>query len=146
VAVLPEDLWAKLHEIAGRVYLWETYSRSIAEYLTLRGVPTHRINPEFSSERLVWWAKDEVDDFNKAHPDKPKIQSHDFRKRAVTEAHRAGLDIDTAAAGVGMSPATARAYYLALDQAKAAAAVAAKIGGTLRPKKANASLTTPDAS
>jgi hypothetical protein len=91
--------------------------------------------PEFDPERLVWWAKDEVDDFNKSRPGRPKIQSHDFRKRAITEAHWAGLDMDTAAACVGMSISTARRYYLAIDQHKAAAAVAAKIGGALRPKK-----------
>jgi len=59
---------------------------------------------KFDPERLCWWAKDEVDDFNKAHPDMPKLKSHDFRKRAVTEAHRAGLDVDTAAAVVGILP------------------------------------------
>jgi integrase len=134
VAVLPADLFARLQAAAGPTYLWERYATDIGQYLERRGVPTHRVNPEFNPERLVWWAKDEVDDFNKAHPDRPKIKSHDFRKRAVTEAHRAGLDVDTAAAGVGMSSSTARAYYLALDQQKAAAAVTAKIGSVLRPK------------
>lgn len=139
VAVLPEDLWQRLRAVGGKTCLWESYARDIVKYLKLRGVPTHRVNPEFDPERLVWWAKDEVDDFNKANPDKPKIQSHDFRKRFVTEGHRAGLDVDTVAAGVGMTVANARRYYLALDEEKAAATVVAKIGGTLRPKKANAS-------
>lgn len=62
------------------------------------------------------------------------VKSHDFRKRAVTEAHRAGLDVDTAAAAVGMSPSTARGYYLAMDQEKAAAQLAQKLANTLRPK------------
>jgi integrase len=92
------------------------------------------VNPVFDPMRLGWWAKDEMDDFNKAHPGEPRIKSHDFRKRAVTEAHRAGLDVDTAAAAVGMSPATARAYYLAIDQEKAAAVLSAKLAGTLRPQ------------
>ncbi len=139
VAVLPVDLWLELRTVAGKTYLWESYTRDMAKYLELRGVPTHRINPEFSPERLVWWAKDEVDDFNKANPDKPKIQSHDFRKRFVTEGHKAGLDVDTVAAGVGMTVATARRYYLALDDEKAAATVVAKIGTTLRPKRPDAS-------
>lgn len=136
VAVLPADLHERLRTVAGPIFLWERYASDIGQYLERRGVPTHRINPVFSPERLVWWAKDEVTDYNEAHPDRPKIKSHDFRKRAVTEAHRAGLDVDTAAAGVGMSPATARAYYLALDQQKASAAVTAKIGALLRPKPA----------
>jgi|GEM_PF-5873634 len=135
VGVLPADLFAKLTAIAGTTFIWESYSSEIAKYLELRGVPTHRINPEFSPKRLVWWAKDEVDDFNKSRPDKPKIQSHDFRKRLVTTAHAEGLDVDKAAAAAGMTPATARAYYLALDQQKAATVVAAKIGQKLRPTK-----------
>jgi integrase len=135
VGVVPEDLFEKLQAIAGETYLWESYAKHLAKYLELREVPTHRINPTFSPARLVWWAKDEVDDFNKSRPDKPKIQSHDFRKRAITEAHAEGVDVDEAAASYGMSSATARAFYLALDQAKAAAAVAAKMGGKLRPKK-----------
>jgi integrase len=136
IAVLPADLFKMLKRMAGRVYLWESYVSDIGRYLALRGVPTHRINPTFDPERLCWWAKDEVDDFNEARPDQPKLKSHDFLKRAVTEAHRAGLDVDTAAAAVGMSPSTARAYYLAMDQEKAAAELAAKLADTLRPKKA----------
>jgi integrase len=138
VAVLPADIFAKLKKLAGPVYLWECYAADIPKYLKLRGVPTHRVVPEFDPERLCWWAKDEVDDFNKAHPDKPKLKSHDFRKRAVTEAHRAGLDVDTAAAAVGMSASTARGYYLAMDQDKAAAQMAAKLADTLRPGKPTA--------
>ncbi|MBX9581044.1 MAG: site-specific integrase [Gemmataceae bacterium] len=138
VGVLPPDLFAKLKAMAGRVYLWESYADELPKYLKLRGVPTHRVNPAFDPGRLCWWAKDEVDDFNKAHPDKPKLKSHDFRKRAVTEAHRAGLDVDTAAAAVGMSPSTARGYYLAMDQEKAAGELAAKLADTLRPGKPSA--------
>jgi len=133
IAVLPPDLFASLKKLAGPVWLWESYASEMPKYLALRGVPTHRVNPVFDPERLNWWAKDEVDDFNKAHPGAPKIQSHDFRKRAITEAHRAGLDLDTAAAGVGMSTTTARTYYLALEQEKAATEVAAKLGHILRP-------------
>lgn len=136
VAVVDADLFAKLRAIAGPTYLWESYATELAKYLVKREVPTHRINPEFSPERLVWWAKDEVDDFNKSRPDQPKIQSHDFRKRYVTEGHKAGVSVDTVAAGAGMSPATARGFYLALDQQAAAAAVAAKLASVLRPKKA----------
>ncbi|MCE9560514.1 MAG: tyrosine-type recombinase/integrase [Planctomycetes bacterium] len=138
VAVLPADLFKKLTALAGRTFLWESYASDIGQYLKLRGVPTHRINPEFDPERLVWWAKDEVDDFNKSRPEQPKIQSHDFRKRFVTEAHKAGTDVDTAAAAAGMSPATARGYYLALDQQTASEGVSAAIGETLRPKKPSA--------
>jgi len=104
VAVLPGDIFAKLKALAGPVYLWQSYAADLPKYLKLRGVPTHRVVPKFDPERLCWWAKDEVDDFNKAHPDMPKLKSHDFRKRAVTEAHRAGLDVDTAAAVVGILP------------------------------------------
>ncbi|MFO0798591.1 MAG: site-specific integrase, partial [Gemmataceae bacterium] len=136
VAVLPADLFANLKKLSGPVYLWESYATDLPKYLKLRAVPTHRVVPEFDPERLCWWAKDEVDDFNKAHPDKPKLKSHDFRKRAVTEAHRAGMDVDTAAAAVGMSPSTARGYYLAMDQEKAAAQLAEKLASTLRPSQA----------
>jgi len=134
VAVLPPDLFAALQRLAGPKYLWERYATEIVGYLERRDVPTHRVNPVFDPQRLAWWAKDEIDDFNRAHPDDPKIKSHDFRKRAVTEAHRAGLDVDTAAAAVGMSAATARGYYLSIDQEKASAILSAKLAGTLRPQ------------
>lgn len=135
VGVLAPDLFQKVKSVAGPTFVWESYATEIAKFLTLRGVPTHRVNPTFDPARLTWWAKDEVDDFNKARPGQPKIQSHDFRKRYVTLSRDAGVDVDDAAAGAGMSPATARAHYLALDQAKAAATVAAKIGAKLRPRR-----------
>lgn len=135
VGVLDADLFEKVKALAGKTYVWESYATDIRKYLELRGVPTHRTSPEFSPDRLVWWAKDEVDDFNKSRPDKPKIQSHDFRKRFITEAHKEGEDVDNAAAAAGMNPATARAYYHALDQEAAAASVSSKIGSKLRPKK-----------
>lgn len=138
VAVLPADLYQSLKKLAGRIYLWESYPTRLGEYLKRRGVPTHRIVPKFDPQRLAWWAKDEVDDFNREHPESPRMKSHDFRKRAVTEAHRAGLDVDTAAAAVGMSPATARAYYLSIDQERAAATLTARLADTLRPGKASA--------
>ena len=90
--------------IAGKTWLWKNYANLIGSYLKLRGVPTHRINSEFSPSRLVWWAMDEVDDFNKSRPDQPKIRSHDFCKRAITEALKAGMDVDTVASGVGRNP------------------------------------------
>ncbi len=135
VGVLEADLFAQVKALAGRTYVWEGYASDIAKYLELRGVPTHRVNPEFAPERLVWWAKDEVDDFNKSRPDKAKIQSHDFRKRFITEAFNEGENLDNAAAAAGMTSANARGYYNALDQQVAAAAVSLKIGAKLRPKK-----------
>ncbi|MDB5308637.1 MAG: hypothetical protein JWO38_2839 [Gemmataceae bacterium] len=134
VAVLPPDLFDALKRIAGTLYLWQRYTSEIVGYLVRRDVPTHRVNPVFDPRRLCWWAKDEIDDFNRAHPDEPRIKSHDYRKRAVTEAHRAGLDVDTAAAAVGMSAATARGYYLAIDQEKAATIMSERLAGTLRPQ------------
>jgi integrase len=138
VAIIPEDLFEKLQAIAGEIWLWENYSKLIGSYLTLRGVPTHRVIAEFDPSRLVWWAMDEVDDFNKSRPDQPKIRSHDFCKRAITEAHKAGMDVDTVASGVGRNPNTVRSYYLALSQQTASASMTEKLAATLRPKKANA--------
>ncbi|MBX9578740.1 MAG: hypothetical protein K2X87_00385 [Gemmataceae bacterium] len=135
VAVLPDDLFAKLMGMAGRVYLWESYAKELPTYLKLREGQSRRVNPVFAPGRFYEWVKDEVDEFNKARPGQPKLKSHDFRKRAVTEAHKAGLDVDTAAAAVGMSPATARSYYLAMDQEKASAEMAARLASTLRPGK-----------
>lgn len=135
VAVLRDDLYRSLKAIAGRTHLWESYTARLPEYLTRRGVPTHRVVPKFDPRRLSWWARDEVDDFNKGCPDRPKLRSHDFRKRAITEAHRAGMDVDMAAAAVGMSPMTARAYYLAIDQERAVVELTARLSGTLRPPK-----------
>jgi hypothetical protein len=134
VAVLPADLYAALRGIAGPTYLWESYVTELPGRLKLRGVPTHRQNPVFDPKRLNWWAKDEIDDFNKCHPGQAKIRSHDFRKRAITEAHRAGVDVDTAAAAVGMSSTTARQYYLAIDQEQASAELTEKLSETLRPR------------
>ena len=146
VAVLPGDLCDRLRAVAGPTYLWERYASELPDYLKLRGVPTHRVNSEFMPKRLVWWAKDEIDDFNKSRPERPKIRSHDFRKRAITEAHRAGLDVDTAAAGMGMSVATARGYYLAIDQEEAAATVSARLATTLGPSRKKSAGSEPAAS
>jgi integrase len=138
VAVLPSDLFAELKRLAGPVSVWESYATEIRNHLTARGLPTNRVKADFDPVRLSWWAKDEIATFNREHPELPNIRSHDFRKRAITEAHRAGLDVDTAAAAVGMSVTTARSYYLAMDQEASSELLTKKLADTLRPRRQTA--------
>jgi integrase len=102
----------ELRRQAGTVWLWERYTTAVGGYLDKRGVPCHTLDPEFAPKRLYWWLTDEIREYNQAHPDRPRVRSHDLRKRAVTELYRAGVDVDTAAVALGMTTANARQSYL----------------------------------
>ncbi|QEG30119.1 hypothetical protein GobsT_49200 [Gemmata obscuriglobus] len=58
----------------------------------------------------------EVYRLSKAHPDRPKIHSHQLRKRAFTVAWRAGIDVRKAAIAIGCNADTVMRHYVKLDE------------------------------
>ena len=47
---------------------------------------------------LRWWVQGEIAEFNEGRPAAQRLRSHDFRRRAMTEAVKAGFTVDQTAA------------------------------------------------
>jgi integrase len=109
---LPPELAAELDKLKGPVFVWQHYPEQLREHLRRR-LPRNKIRPEFYAETLYWFILQLFKDFKKETPH--KLSSHDFRKRAVTQLHRLGVGVDTAARALGMTSQNARLSYLALD-------------------------------
>lgn len=105
---LPDDLFDTLDKIKGPVWLWESYTT----YRPTNTRPGRRNLPDFKPERFYSTVQEYLDKYNRRNPDRTPITSHDLRRRAVTLLTEATGSIDTAAAAVGMTPATARKHYL----------------------------------
>ncbi len=61
------------------------------------------------------------------HPTVEPISAHDFRRKAMTAAYRAGAPLDHARVACGCNPNTMRAFYLTLDETEIADEVLRKI-------------------
>lgn len=59
---------------------------------------------------------------------------HSFRRRAITLIATATQSIDATAQAIGVSPATARRYYLDAQRAFNTDEIMKKVAGTLLPK------------
>lgn len=104
---LPKDLYAALAKVKGPKLLWEAYPEGLAEFSGRADMVASKFEPS----ALYWWAVDQFREWNKGE-DNPKLNSHDFRRRAITQAVKEGHGVDTVARMFSLSPQTARKYYL----------------------------------
>ncbi len=132
--VLPEALANRLGAIAGKTYLWESYPTGLKAAVARMKRPTHRIKPEFVPARLYHWIETLFLDYGKAHPDQPKINSHQLRKRAFTAAWGAGIDPRKAAIAYGCNVDTVMRHYVSMDEQQVTDEVTKQLAGALVPK------------
>ncbi|MDB5311708.1 MAG: hypothetical protein JWO38_5910 [Gemmataceae bacterium] len=133
---LPAALAAKLDAIKGPKYLWETHPAGLKDAVAKMGSPTHRIKPDFVPKRFYYWVTTLFLDYGKANPDRPKIHSHQLRKRAFTKAHEAGVTERDASIAFGCNPDTMHRHYIALDEQAITDRVTARLADALAPKPA----------
>jgi integrase len=133
VASLSDDLFAALAAIKGKTFLWERYPLDLKKALEAKDWPTHQLRLDFDPERMAAWVATLFADFNAAHPDQPRLTSHQFRKRAFTLARLAGVDSRDAAIAFGCNPDTMAKHYVGVDEQQIAADVAKKLAGILDP-------------
>ena len=107
VVPLPADLAGTLDRIKGPEYLWESYTQSAKVHR-----PGRRNKTEFDPKTLYWAVLDLFEKYQKAHPNRPPIRSHDLRRRAITLTVAATQSVDAAAEALGIHPTTARRHYL----------------------------------
>jgi hypothetical protein len=97
------------------------------EILTKRGqAKASRVRP-FSPTRLERWMQKQIQTYLEKHPAAEPFSAHDFRRRAMTAAYRAGGPLDRASVAFGCNPNTMRAFYPALDETEIADEVLSKI-------------------
>ncbi len=135
---LPNALFTQLDEIKGARYLWESYPQGLKAAVAKMGCPTHRIKSDFVPSRLYHWIETLFIDYGEANPDRPKIHSHQLRKRAFTAAWESGIDPRKAAIAIGCNADTVMKHYVKLDEQQVTDEVMKKLAGRLgtRPKKA----------
>lgn len=133
--LLPDDLYAQLEAIKGKMYLWESQPAGLKEAIKKMGRPAHRIKPDFVPARFYYWVTTLFLDYGKANPDKPKIHSHQLRKRAFTAAWENDIDPRKAAIAYGCNVDTVMKHYVSLDEQAVTDEVTAQLAGTLAPKK-----------
>lgn len=110
------DLFAALDAIKGKTWLWENYLPGLKTALEAKGWPTHQLSAEFSPQRLYYWIETLFADYRKAFPDRPRLTSHMFRKRAFTRAWNAGIDVRKASIAYGCNVDTLMKHYVMLDE------------------------------
>lgn len=135
---LPEALASSLAAIAGKTYLWQSYPVGLKAAVERMKRPTHRIKPEFVPARLYHWIETLFLDYGKAHPDQPKINSHQLRKRAFTAAWGAGIDPRKAAIAYGCNVDTVMRHYVSMDEQQVTDEVTGQLTAALLPKKSEA--------
>jgi hypothetical protein len=74
-------------------------------------------------------------DYGKANPDKPKIHSHQLRKRAFTAAWENDVDPRKAAIAYGCNVDTVMKHYVRLDEQAVTDEVTAQLADAPAPKK-----------
>lgn len=126
---LPKQLFKELNGFKGKTWLWEKYLPGLKVALAARGWPTHQLNDEFSPQRLYYWIETLFADYRTAHPDRPKLTTHMFRKRAFTKAWEAGIDMRQASIAYGCNVDTLMKHYVAMDEQEVTDAVFARMHG-----------------
>jgi integrase len=133
--LLPAELAVKLDAIKGPTYLWESQPAGLKEAIKRMGRPSHRVKPDFVPARFYYWVETLFIDYGKANPDKPKIHSHQLRKRAFTKAWSAGVDPRKAAVAYGCNVDTVMKHYVSMDEQAVTDEVTEQLSGSLAPKK-----------
>jgi integrase len=129
---LPDELFAALETFKGETYLWEHYPAGLKAAIRAKGWPTHQLKGEFSPQRLYSWVETLFADYRKAHPDRPVLTTHMFRKRAFTKARAAGIPESDLSVAFGCHLDTARKHYIAIDEQEVTDGVFDKLIGTKR--------------
>jgi integrase len=133
--LLPVELFTKLENLKGKKYLWESYPKGLIEAVRKMGCPAHRIKKDFVPKRLYHWIETLFIDYGKANPEKPKIHSHQLRKRAFTAAWESGIDPRKAAIAIGCNPDTVMKHYVRLDEQEVTDEVMTQLSSKLSAKK-----------
>lgn len=115
-AILPPAIFAELQSMSGKTFVWERFPMELLERLTALQRPCNKLKSEFAPRRLKWWLQGEIDDYCKSHPDVERFSAHAFRKRAMTEAWRLGIQPEKAAIAFGCNVKTMMAHYIAMDE------------------------------
>jgi integrase len=113
---LSADLFAALDAFKGATWLWEGYLPGLKAVLEAKGWPAHQMKAEFSPQRLYYWVETLFADYRTAHPDRPVLTTHMFRKRAFTMAWQAGVDARHAAIAYGCNVGTLMLHYDLMDE------------------------------
>jgi integrase len=126
-ALLPASVYQALQELAGPTYLWQQYTDIRQEILTRRGqAKASKVRP-FDPTRLERWMQKQIQQYLAKHPAVETFSAHDFRRKAMTAAYRAGVPLDRASVAFGCNPNTMRTFYLTLDETAIADEVLRKI-------------------
>ena len=129
--LLPAPLFAELRAMAGPTFVFERFTPELRAIHLRRGYPNHaRATRDFQPDRLVGWLQDQNSRYFETTK-APRFKLHNLRGTAMSRARMAGVAESDAAIAFGCNPQTMRGHYLALDEAKIADGVFAKMQETV---------------
>jgi integrase len=129
VVPLQDDLSTMLDAFKGQTWLWEGYLPGLKDAIKAKGWPTHQLNMTFDPKRLYSWVETLFTDYRKAFPDRPRLTSHMFRKRAFTMAWEKGIDARKASIAYGCNVDTLMKHYVRMDEQEVTDEVFSKMHG-----------------
>ena len=135
VVPLPADVFKAVDAFKGGTWLWEAYLPGLKTAIAAKGWPTHRLSMEFDPKRLYMWIETLFADYRKAFPDRPRLTTHMFRKRAFTLAWEKGVDVRHASIAYGCNVDTLMRHYIKLDEQEVTDDVFAKMHGLTEDEK-----------
>ncbi len=127
--LVPASLFDRLRRLAGPAYLWEHFPADLKRFRPSKNRPSGSFDP-----MTVYWVVGNVfREYAEAHPDRPRLSPHSFRRRAITLVATATQSVDATAQAIGLNPSTARGYYLDAQRAFDADEVFRRAAGLLIP-------------
>lgn len=123
---LPADVFTELSKLAeGQTWLWGRYTEDARVHRWGTRNKAH-----FDPQTLKWAIGNIFREYNKAHPDKV-VKPHDLRRRAITLTVLATKDVDGTGHALGVTPQTARRYYVDASKAHDTDELLSRMAGVL---------------
>jgi hypothetical protein len=110
-------LFDELTAVAGKEYLWETFTEGLRSIHGSRGRHDHAASTrDFTPERMIACLEDQQQTFFEANPSVRRFKLHNFRGLGMSRAKELGVPYDAAAIAFGCHPETMRRHYVVLDE------------------------------
>ena len=114
---LPTAVYEELRSIAGKRFVWESFTDELRRVYHERGwLRAGRIETEYQPGRFRKWLQRQKRIYLKQNPTAKAFKLHNLRGTAMTRAKEAGISYEDAAVAFGCNPETMRKHYVALDE------------------------------
>jgi hypothetical protein len=109
---LPDALYHEVVGIAGRYWVWESFTDELADLHRRRGRQDHAASIHgFRPAQMVAWIEDQQQQCFDANPSIKRFKLHNLRGRTMSRAKELGVSCDQAAIAFGRHSETMRRLF-----------------------------------